>query len=105
MMPSIYEPPSSCLPVNNRASLASCDKPNILEINDIEEIPLTRIYLMPSSKIFYISPILQNKDTPSLTKDEILYLQDSIEDLENGRYIVVSSSESDEGFLRQLNEL
>lgn len=47
---------------------------------------------------------LQNNDTLPLTKDELLYVLDSIEDFEEGRYITISAEESDEEFLRLLKE-
>ena len=42
-------------------------------------------------------------NTP-LTRDEILYVRDSLKDFEEGRYVTISVGVSDKEFLRKLEE-
>lgn len=83
----------------------ACDIPSISVIAQ----PISPTFRLTSSGIYSENPMMKPERQFSverfpLTRDEILFLIDSLKDLEEGRCTTVRAEESEEEFFRKLDE-
>ena len=104
MFSTVYDAPSNPSSFSRPTVVTTCknelDRPGFEEIGLIRSTPM---YAVVTPWTILSSPVKKQSDISiPLTKDEILYLLDSIKDFEEGRFTLVPIEESDSEFLKKL---